>query len=326
MSKIILQPAGSSDAGMHYVDTIVNPVSIDGISDYVEPNIVSKLRELHKDGKVPTWGVTPGIKEVNKNKWEKVLPGDVVLFSRNNKIFASAAVSFTLHNKNLALNLWKTNSVGETWEYIYFLDEVINQDIPYEEFNATAGYKLNNIIQGFNVLDEEKSERIISHFELASETYYPPVSQEDYFNSLTLDASKALEREGTYKGRTEQAFLRTVLFKGNKYAKCGICGKQYPVSFLVTAHIKKRASCTDEEKRDYKNIVMPMCKFGCDELYEKGFIAVDGGAIVSTNQIDSTDAMEKYMSVIVGNNCLNFTEDSKKYFDFHLQKYKRKLK
>lgn len=124
MNKIILQPAGSTDARKHYLDTIANPVSIERISSFVDEDTTTRIKELHKDGNVPVWGVTPGINDVNKNKWEKVLPGDIVLFARNNKIFASASVSFTINNKNLALNLWQTNADGETWEYIYFLDEV----------------------------------------------------------------------------------------------------------------------------------------------------------------------------------------------------------
>lgn len=173
-------------------------------------------------------------------------------------------------------------------------------------------------------MSEEKSEDIISKFDLASETYFPPVSQEDYFDALTMDTSKPLEKESVYRGRTEQAFLRTTLFRGKKYAKCGICGKEYPVSFLVTAHIKKRANCSDEEKRDYKNVVMSMCKFGCDELYEKGYLAVDNGSIVLTNHTDITEDMDKYIQDIIGKKCLNFNESNKKYFDYHLNKYNQK--
>ena len=52
------------------------------------------------------------------------------------------------------------------------------------------------------------------------------------------------------------------------------------MSCLVAAHIKKRAACSLEEKKDYKSIVMPMCSFGCDYLYERGYIAVSDGKII----------------------------------------------
>ena len=322
MSKIILQPAGDKDASKHYVDSIANPTPIDRIAQFVNATTLEKLKELHKEGTVPTWGVTPGKKNVNFNKWKKVKSGDVALFSRDKKIFASAAVAFTIHNKELAFDLWKTNAEGDTWEYMYFLDEVKKQEISYEAFNNVAGYKPNNVIQGFNVLDEEKSQRIINYFELGSETYYPPVSREEYFAAATFDPSKSLDKEGIVKGRTEQAFLRNLLFRGKKYFKCAICGKEFPAAFLIAAHVKKRASCTDAEKRDFENIVAPMCKFGCDDLYEKGYIGVEKGIVVILKNSDMTDALAVYMAKLKGTKCKSWNEGNSKYFQWHVEKFK----
>ena len=44
------------------------------------------------------------------------------------------------------------------------------------------------------------------------------------------------------------------------------------------SHIKKRRHCTNEEQVN-RNVVMPMCKFGCDELFERGYIYVEEGEI-----------------------------------------------
>ncbi len=321
MSRIILQPAGNPDASAHYVDSISNPTKIDKIAKFVDAETVQKLRELHKNDTVPTWGVTTGKKNVNKNKWDKVEPGDIVLFSRDNQIFASAAVSFKIHNKGLALELWKTNDDGETWEYMYFLDEINKQSIPVKEFNRIADYQPKNVIQGFNVLDEERSEKIIAYFELGSDTYYPPVSRKEYFEAVEIDPSKMLDKESVVKGRTEQAFLRSLLFKGKKYAKCGICGQEYPVPFLVTAHIKKRSDCSDDEKRDFNNIVMPMCRFGCDDLYEKGYVTVKDGVVTSLKRPDTTDAVISYIKKLEGLKCDYWTSDNSKYFQWHLEKH-----
>ena len=57
--------------------------------------------------------------------------------------------------------LWNENEKGETWEYIYFLDELVSHNIPYAHFNRVVPYKENNVIQGFDVLDDQKSERVI---------------------------------------------------------------------------------------------------------------------------------------------------------------------
>ena len=55
--------------------------------------------------------------------------------------------------------MWNYNNKGDTWEYVYFIDEVKSLDIPYIEFNRVVGYADNFVIQGFNILDDEKGLR-----------------------------------------------------------------------------------------------------------------------------------------------------------------------
>ncbi len=132
------------------------------------------------------------------------------------------------------------------------------------------------------------------------------------------DFDKPLDREGRSTNRVEQSYLRKYLFKNRQYGKCGICDREYPVEFLVAAHIKKRKTCTDEEKKD-KHIVMPMCKFGCDDLYENGYIIVFNGRINENEKMHTTPYMKKYLEEISNNECRYYNEKSKKYFDWHLE-------
>ena len=162
MNKIILQPVDAGNAPQRYVDTIQNPVDISRIKRFVredEYNILKKY--YYRQGRIPVWGVTPGKGDVNCRKWSRIKRGDTTLFGRQDRIIASAIVTLTTHNKELALDLWNQNSEGETWEYIYFLDGVRNQNIPYAEFNRAAQYDPNYIIKGFNILSENKSRTII---------------------------------------------------------------------------------------------------------------------------------------------------------------------
>src|SRR5579872_3918187 len=171
--QVILQPTGSSD-NPHFVDTIEHPVDRDRILSHVDEGHRSRLAEVF-DGRsnIPTWGVTPGKNDVNARKWERVQPGDLALFSRENYIIGAAVVAAKVHSRALALNLWLQNEDHETWEYIYFLDELISLSVPYEEFNHIAGYKPNNRIHGFNVLDTKKSEHIAQALDFETERYHP---------------------------------------------------------------------------------------------------------------------------------------------------------
>ena len=168
MSKIILQPSGNKDAREHYVDTIQNPVSIDRLSKFVNQDELNILKNIYPNGAY-TWGVTPGKNLSNHKKWLRIEKGDTALFSKEGHIFASGTVTYKIHNKNLALDLWKTDINGATWEYVFFLDEIKELRIPYLDFNIAIGYADNFVIQGFNVLDEEKSLRLFDSFDLQSD-------------------------------------------------------------------------------------------------------------------------------------------------------------
>ena len=84
-----------------------------------------------------------------------------------------------------------------------------------------------------------------------------------------------LDSTASVKIRREQALLRSMLARGRELADCALCGHQYPLRFLVAAHIKKRSVCTDDERRDLRHVAMLACTFGCDALYEAGWITVE---------------------------------------------------
>jgi hypothetical protein len=90
----------------------------------------------------------------------------------------------------------------------------------------------------------------------------------------------------------------------------------YPVSYLVTAHIKKRSYCNPREKRDI-NIVMPMCKLGCDELFEKGYISVQNGCFISMRKNPTSNELEDFINTVSGNNCAYFNQNTISYFEWH---------
>jgi len=132
-------------------------------------------------------------------------------------------------------------------------------------------------------------------------------------NMKRLIEESHLDKDTTAKSRREQALLRIHLCSGKKSAECTICGHEFPVDFLVAAHIKKRAKCTKAEKLDFDNVATLMCKSGCDDLFEKGYIYVSGGAIYKNATRDTTAILDKVISELAGNIVPNWSE-SKKYY------------
>lgn len=95
------------------------------------------------------------------------------------------------------------------------------------------------------------------------------------------------EVEGTR--RKEQGLLQDWLFAGKKEQCCAMCGRTFSVGALVTAHKKRRADCVAAERLD-PHIVMPLCTFGCDYLYERGYVYFDGFEMVANQDMTAATA------------------------------------
>lgn len=306
----------------NYLKTIEKPVSISIIQAFVSQEICNRILTQYPDGNVYVWGIVNGKNHVNRRKWERIERGDITLFVGKDGIFASAVTTLTLRNEMLARELWGEDKNGNTWENIYLVEDIKNVNIPYLTLNRLLGYKENNVIRGFSVLNDEKSERLNQKFDLFNEEICEEVSEKDYmFYVAKLEEGGEFDIEKMAFRRKEQSFLRSYLFGGKSSCVCGICGRKLPVNMLFTSHIKQRSECSKQEKMDYKNIVMPMCKFGCDDLYEKGYIYVWKGKIKINPRKWITEDLKRELDKLDGRTCEYYNEDTKPYFEAHRRKF-----
>ncbi|HEX8431545.1 MAG TPA: HNH endonuclease, partial [Longimicrobium sp.] len=147
------------------------------------------------------------------------------------------------------------------------------------------------------------------------------LSEEDFEEAVQtteeIDAGTPLDTRREVAMRTEQRFIRQQMFGAEPQAKCAICGKAYPVEFLRAAHVKRRAECTSEEKRDFRQNVVPMCTFGCDELFERGWIIVERGQVTKGRVGVLSDSVAAYIRSVEGRECLPYYRGGGEYFDWH---------
>ncbi|WP_019584710.1 HNH endonuclease [Deinococcus apachensis] len=324
MPRVIIQPAAGADARAHYEDTIRQPVPIPRIRTQLAavglplPDVLASLTA------VPVWGVTPGSRGQNARCWEQVQPGDVALFYGQKRFFASSVVIGKIHAATLARDLWGNDPNGQTWEYVYFLDEITDRSISVDAFNQIMRYSANNIPQGFQVVADGRAEDLLALFSLESSTSIPAVSPSEYNTLVELPAGE-LDRQTLVNQRLEQRFLRRHLFQGHSSRTCCICGRNLPVELLVAAHIKRRADCTAEEKRDYQNLVAPMCQLGCDDLYERQYITVDHTGTIRRNpNLPLTSDLQDVVAPLEGRACPAWTPGTQQYFEWHARNQRRR--
>lgn len=120
-----------------------------------------------------------------------------------------------------------------------------------------------------------------------------------YRQRLIKSGKDGTDREQSGLTRKEHPILREWLFDGKLVEKCAVCGEEYSVVSLVTAHKKKRADCSGNERTD-PYIVMPLCLFGCDHLYERGYLYVQNGKVSKGLAEDVTAKEESIIRELAG--------------------------
>ena len=118
--------------------------------------------------------------------------------------------------------------------------------------------------------------------------------------------------------RKEQGILRGILFKGVSEARCAICLRTFPTDIMVAAHIKPRSKCNTQERKN-PNVVMPVCKVGCDDFFEKGYLIVDKRGVVRLNEkMTSSIELQTILNSLTGNLCTHFNNETEDFFSYKL--------
>lgn len=321
--KVAFQPNSDIVGKQNFEKTIKQPVSQSIISQHLSSNEVEEIRHIYNDQDIAIWGVKEGKNGIVKKQYDKLSVGDIVFFYKEWYLYCKAIVTYKVHSPQLAKTIWN----DDKFEHIYFLTDVEACRIPIEVVNGEI-YDNNDRfpIMGFKVLNSDQSELLLNKLELETEPQLKEVTKEDYQKAVKLKFNKPLDNMAKRAGRVEQAYLRSLLFGKKLYGKCVCCGNLYPVSHLFAAHIKKRSHCNTDERLD-SQIVMPMCKFGCDTLYEDGYLSVDiNGHFIRLDKVlkkNITARVEDILEALNGRECSYWNDNTVKYFEWHYNYHSR---
>ncbi|WP_181035099.1 hypothetical protein [Arthrobacter sp. B0490] len=325
MSLVIVQPARNAVARKNYARTVDNPVSLTETASYLAPEDQQQLTGLHPSGTVPLWGTTAGERGQLKTRWDRISSGDTILFTGDSEVFKVGRVTHKFRSAGLADTLWapKTTANGHSasWEYMYAFNQPMDITIPYTRIDQ-ALRDLPFPTREFSVLTPAQSDRILEYLQMSGQEPPPPPtpasSQQMTWTSEEFDVSYLTRR------RTEQAYLRQFLLKGGS-GQCALCGRDFSKDFLVAAHIKKRSLCTDQEKADIPAVAMLACRFGCDELFERGMIVVaPDGRIKKTRRLSDEEARRYFTDYLRGRMIAKWDQrtSSHTYFTAHREHWR----
>ena len=155
--QVILQPSASKSAQKNFGTTVEIFTDIDKIDHLINDEEYNLLAEDGQDY-LGFWGV----RNMPPSTWERIKPGALVLFFANKTAFAACRLGNKIKNQKLAEYFWEGEGT-ESFKYIYSIVEGTEVHIPQSFVNRSIGYKENFVVQGFQVLDNEKSSLLLSN-------------------------------------------------------------------------------------------------------------------------------------------------------------------
>ncbi|AYM99379.1 hypothetical protein [Chryseobacterium sp. 3008163] len=245
-------------------------------------------------------------------------------FLKNSSVLSDNPLNYVETN-DLFLGLVQSENILET------IDSIIENSNDVFEFDRTVSERNRELAFNYSnyLYDHERINNWLQKVDIH-------LDQKDIFKTVHIETKEfkseefelfkianqlkrlaSLDRETISRRRTEQYILRNYLTKSKDSCQCAICQKDYPIKFLATAHIKKRKDCSEEEKRDL-NIVMPACHFGCDKIYEEGYIYIKDGYIHSNlENKNTTEPLTDYILNLEDKKCNYFKKETAHYFKYH---------
>jgi len=125
------------------------------------------------------------------------------------------------------------------------------------------------------------------------------------------------------QSREEQGILRGILFKSVSEEKCAICHRTFPTDIMVAAHIKPRSKCSTKERKN-PNVVMPVCKVGCDDFFEKGYLIIDQSGVIQINEeMNHSGELQSVLDSLSGNRCTHFKQETEDFFSYKRNSLKK---
>jgi hypothetical protein len=217
----IVLAGGNPAAQRNFEDTIQRKRTPEEVRKFLPPQEIDNLEKIYHDSDFIVWGSVPG--PMNESRWEKMMPGDVVLIYNDGRIRFAGEVAAKVRNKELARYFWKEDEFGSTWELIYFIVNEERTDVPIEKLNPLFGYQSHFRPKGFSMISEAAVSTFAQNYgdilgvlktiERGEELIHRPTRKE----ALNAEIDERIER-----GPTEHDEMQWRLIRLGQLGKCDV--------------------------------------------------------------------------------------------------------
>ncbi len=198
MKNIFLAPRSNETSYENFESSIIGGRKYAEIESYLtvnEKQILSKYETLS------IWGN----KESLRSRWEKMQPGDYVLFYSKGFFYYSARVTLTKFSPELGRKFWPADEDGEPWPCLFFVDNLKEIKIPIQVVQQLADYEPTwDRVQGFMRLNDSGIAAIVEKFgNLEVFLNQNPETYETLENILSVIKEETIEDEKEQTSKTQ---------------------------------------------------------------------------------------------------------------------------
>ena len=155
--KVFLAPRSNETSYDNFLSTIEHGVDFSTVAPHLDKDGTMLLRH---QSKLFAWGN----KETKKASWDKMEPGDLVLFYRRGTFVCAGRLFYKQHSKALGLSLWPPKPGDKPWSCVFFLKDITPINLPLSEIISLGEYQGHFIVQGFMPLRQQAVKNILKKY------------------------------------------------------------------------------------------------------------------------------------------------------------------
>ncbi|MEU9806603.1 hypothetical protein [Mycobacterium sp. NPDC050853] len=165
MVSVLIQPSfGDAAAQKHWAATLDQEVDF-RIPERVHPLVADELATLeavHPTGKARFWGAVGS----NDKMFDKLKPGDIVLFTGKLHIRAIGEVGASFRNEPFSLTLWDPHPERGAWRNVYSLFSFQETEIPYEILQTALGTSPKDNFQRTRFIADHRADIVLAALQI----------------------------------------------------------------------------------------------------------------------------------------------------------------